>query len=140
MSEHVKAAVIGAGITGLYAGHRLARELGVENVAVLEAVDSAGGYCRTERFDGFWSDVGPNGFLDKEPLMLEWIEELGLSGSLIRANEAAAHRFQGRRCRRAAVPRRSRAAGRSRRQDADPCPRSRRRRCLREEYVPSYSP
>lgn len=93
MSEYVKAAVIGAGITGLYAGHRLAREFGVEKVTLLEAADSAGGYCRTERFDGFWSDVGPNGFLDKEPLMLEWIKELGLSDSLIRADEAAAHRF-----------------------------------------------
>ena len=36
---------------------------------------------------------GPNGFLDKEPKTLEWIDELGLTDQLVRANEASAHRF-----------------------------------------------
>lgn len=68
-------------------------QLGAENVLCLEAGARAGGYIQSELIDGYICDEGPNGFLDKEPAMLDWIESLGISGELIQANEAAAHRF-----------------------------------------------
>jgi hypothetical protein len=37
--------------------------------------------------------LGPNGYLDKEPLMKKWLLDLGLTSKLVKANEAAAHRF-----------------------------------------------
>jgi len=89
----VKVAVVGGGITGLCSGTLLREALGSDSVVVLEASETAGGYASTESTDGFLFDCGPNGFLDKEPLMLEWLSALGLGDDLIQANEAAAKRF-----------------------------------------------
>ena len=92
-SSHKKAIVIGAGISGLCCTHRLMHTLGEDSVLCLEASDRAGGYIQSENIDGYICDEGPNGFLDKEPTMLDWIESLGISDELIQANEAAAKRF-----------------------------------------------
>ena len=83
--------IIGAGITGLCAGW-YARAAG-DFVCVLEAAERPGGWAHTIAEDGFQFDWGPNGFLDREPQMLEWIAALGLSDQLVQANEAAARRF-----------------------------------------------
>jgi oxygen-dependent protoporphyrinogen oxidase len=85
--------VIGGGVTGLCAGHYLQRAYGPDQVLVLEAGSRAGGQSGTTRADGFVCDWGPNGFLDREPLTLQWVDDLGLAGELRRANAAAAHRF-----------------------------------------------
>ena len=85
--------VIGGGISGLCLAHRLVRAHGLDDLVVLEASDYAGGHVRTEEVDGYLFDRGPNGFLDREPLMLEWVEELGLTDELVQANEASARRF-----------------------------------------------
>ena len=85
--------VIGGGISGLCLAHRLVRAHGLDDLVVLEASDYAGGHVRTEEVDGYLLDRGPNGFLDREPLMLEWVEELGLTDELVQANEASARRF-----------------------------------------------
>ncbi len=88
-----QAIVVGGGVTGLCAAHYLARDLGRENVTLLEADDAVGGTTRSEAAEGYACDCGPNGFLDREPATLEWIEALGLSGDLLRANEFAQRRF-----------------------------------------------
>ena len=88
-----KAVVIGGGITGLCAAYYLSRELGREQVLLLEASDYLGGHVRTDHINGFSCDWGPNGFLDREPTTLEWIRDLGLSDRMVKANEAAARRF-----------------------------------------------
>ncbi|MBI2434991.1 MAG: protoporphyrinogen oxidase, partial [Candidatus Hydrogenedentes bacterium] len=93
MNQPIKAVVIGAGVTGLCAAHYLAKRFGRENILVLEAANHPGGTARTDLLDGYTLEWGPNGFLDKEPKTLEWIDELGLTAELIRANEAATHRF-----------------------------------------------
>ena len=85
--------VIGAGISGLCCTHRLIDSLGAEHVLCLEAGSRAGGHIQSETTDGFICDEGPNGFLDKEPATLAWIESLGISDELIQANESAAKRF-----------------------------------------------
>lgn len=83
--------VIGGGITGLCAGW-YARAAG-DSVCVLEAAERPGGWAHTLHEDGFQFDWGPNGFLDREPMMLEWVEALGLTGELVQADESAARRF-----------------------------------------------
>lgn len=92
-SLQVKVAVVGGGITGLCAGTLLCEALGNDAVVVLEASESPGGYAATDSADGFLFDRGPNGFLDKEPLMLEWLADLDLGEDLVQANEAAEKRF-----------------------------------------------
>lgn len=93
MNPVKQAIVVGGGVTGLCAAYYLARDLGRENVTLLEADTVAGGTTRSETVQGYACDCGPNGFLDREPATLEWIDALGLSGALIRANESAKRRF-----------------------------------------------
>jgi len=93
IKAHKKVLVLGAGISGLCTAHRLVRSGMSGDVLVLDAAREAGGYIQSDRVDGYLCDRGPNGFLSKEPLTLEWIEELGLTGELVPANEASAHRF-----------------------------------------------
>ena len=93
MKYETKVAVLGGGVTGMCAAHYLSELFGRESVLVLESSDVPGGTTRTDAVDGFRLDWGPNGFLDREPLTLKWIDDLGLSDELVRANEAAAKRF-----------------------------------------------
>jgi len=92
-NTHKKIIVIGAGIAGLCTTHRLMNKHGEDAVLCLEANHRAGGYIQSENINGYICDEGPNGFLDKEPLMLDWIDALGISNELIRANQTAAKRF-----------------------------------------------
>ncbi len=93
LPESLHTLVIGGGIAGLAAAHRLVCALGPDKVRLLEASDYLGGHVRTTREAGYQLDWGPNGFLDREPAMLDWIRELGLEGELVPANQAAARRF-----------------------------------------------
>lgn len=80
-------------MTGLCAAHHLSKAFGTDSVLLIEGSDYVGGHTRTDQIDGFSCDWGPNGFLNREPLTLEWVDELGLTPELVLANEAAAHRF-----------------------------------------------
>ncbi|GMV93601.1 MAG: protoporphyrinogen oxidase [Candidatus Hydrogenedentota bacterium] len=93
MHYDTKIAILGGGVTGLCAAHYLAERYGRDAVLLLEASDYPGGTTRTDAADGFLLDWGPNGFLDREPLTLQWVDDLGLSDKLVRADESAARRF-----------------------------------------------
>lgn len=93
VTQSVETLIIGAGITGLCTGNLLLQRDPNASFAVLESADAPGGTARTDDADGFSCDWGPNGFLDREPLTLEWVGSLGLDGELVRANEASARRF-----------------------------------------------
>jgi oxygen-dependent protoporphyrinogen oxidase len=93
MIEDVKVAVLGGGVTGLCVAHYVAEALGDDSVVLIESADHVGGRARTDRVDGFTCDWGPNGFLDREPKTVAWLEALGLGEVMRRANENAAHRF-----------------------------------------------
>ncbi|GMW03632.1 MAG: hypothetical protein AMXMBFR84_47660 [Candidatus Hydrogenedentota bacterium] len=93
MPSEYQAVVIGGGVTGLCTAFYLQRRLGAGAVAVLEANTNPGGTARTDAVDGFLCDWGPNGFLDREPRTLQWMDDLGLSSDLIKANALAAKRF-----------------------------------------------
>lgn len=93
MTEEAQVLILGAGMTGLCAAHYLAESLGRDAVLVLESTDTVGGTARTVAADGFNCEWGPNGFLDREPATLKWMEDLGITDRLVRANERAARRF-----------------------------------------------
>jgi oxygen-dependent protoporphyrinogen oxidase len=84
-------AVIGGGITGLAAAHRLI-ELGAEKqrpplVSLFEASGRIGGVITTERRDGFVIEWGPDSFLSEKPWGLQLSERLGLDPEIIGTRE-----------------------------------------------------
>lgn len=100
--------VAGGGVTGLTAAFTLQEEaarLGVAaEVTVIDAAPDVGGHARTV-VDGPWViEMGPNGFLDREPETLALVKELGLEARLVEANPAARRRFIVRRGELCLVP------------------------------------
>jgi oxygen-dependent protoporphyrinogen oxidase len=83
----LRVAVIGGGIAGLAAAHRLV-ELSRErkrplDITLLEAGPRVGGVIRTERTDGFVIEAGPDSFLTERPWALDLCERIGLTSRLI---------------------------------------------------------
>src|SRR5437870_13067432 len=73
-------AVVGGGVAGLAAAHRLV-ERGVRDVVLLEASDRLGGSIATERRGGFTIEAGRASFLTGEPRAARLCEPL--RGSLV---------------------------------------------------------
>ena len=73
--------VVGGGITGLAAAHRLV-ELGVEDVLVLEAEGKAGGQIRTERHGEYLFEGGPDALVAQKPAGVALCERIGLKDEL----------------------------------------------------------
>jgi oxygen-dependent protoporphyrinogen oxidase len=82
--------IIGGGISGLCTAYRLKKQ-GFE-VALVEKNSFVGGNIRTENFDGFLIEYGPNSTLAGEHLF-ELISELGLDSEIAYANSAAKKRY-----------------------------------------------
>jgi len=87
----VDAIVVGAGISGLVAAHRLKRS-GFA-VQVIDAGARTGGVIGTVERDGCRFERGPNSALDTTPLIGELVDDLGLGTELRFAAEAAAKRY-----------------------------------------------
>ncbi|MFM1852241.1 MAG: hypothetical protein RIS54_1925 [Verrucomicrobiota bacterium] len=95
-------AILGAGITGLTAAHRLAAQ--GQRVTVFEQADHAGGVIGSEAVDGWLIERGPNSLLANEPALAALIDELNLSDEVRPANPAARKRFLVRDGRPIAAP------------------------------------
>jgi oxygen-dependent protoporphyrinogen oxidase len=91
MSERRGVVVVGGGIAGLAAAHRLAGVPGAADrtgtagpqITLLEADDRLGGKIRTEVFAGRPLDVGAEALLARVPAGLELCHELGLEHDLV---------------------------------------------------------
>ncbi|HSR58564.1 MAG TPA: protoporphyrinogen oxidase, partial [Candidatus Binataceae bacterium] len=82
-----RVAIIGAGITGLAAAHRIrelaiAREMPVETT-VLERSGRIGGPLRTVVRDGFLMETGTDSFLTEKPWAADLARRIGLEAELI---------------------------------------------------------
>ena len=75
--------VIGGGISGLAAAHRLQALLPGASVTVVERDARLGGKIRTERTDGYVIEGGPDSFLAAKPRGVGLSEDLGLGNRLI---------------------------------------------------------
>lgn len=80
-------AVVGGGISGLAAAHRLI-ELARESsrpieVTLFEASDRLGGIIRTSRFENCVIDEGPDSFITNKPWGIDLCRRLGLEDRLI---------------------------------------------------------
>ncbi len=83
----MRVAVVGGGIAGLAAAHRLL-ELSRErnrpvDIVLLEAGSRLGGVIHTERIDGFVIEAGPDSFLTERPWGVDLSQRLGLTADVI---------------------------------------------------------
>jgi oxygen-dependent protoporphyrinogen oxidase len=82
--------IIGGGITGLAAAHRL-HELNSKQTAteviLLEAGSRLGGIIQTEQRNQFLIEHGPDSFISEKPAALELAKRIGLEPRLIPTNE-----------------------------------------------------
>ena len=85
--------IIGGGISGLATAHWLRLHDRPDSWELWEATDHLGGTTGTDRIDGYSVDWGPNGFLDREPLTLQLVDEIGLRDQLEPANDNSNNRF-----------------------------------------------
>lgn len=80
--------VIGGGITGLAAAHRLVEltDEGVlrADIVLLEGSDKLGGVISTQRSQEFLMELGPDSIITEKPWGLRLCERLGLDSQLIR--------------------------------------------------------
>jgi oxygen-dependent protoporphyrinogen oxidase len=91
-----KIIIVGGGISGLSLLHYLNQKYKTHSnieITLFEMNSNLGGTIQTQRQDGFLFEEGPNGFLDSKPRTLEFIAELDLNGSLLKAEESANKRF-----------------------------------------------
>ncbi|MCX2954333.1 protoporphyrinogen oxidase [Lentzea sp. NEAU-D7] len=84
-------AVVGGGISGLAAAHRLRMLLGpAARITVIEQSDRLGGKLRTTELAGVRFDVGAEAFLHRKPEAQELINEVGLTGHVVHPTDAKA--------------------------------------------------
>jgi oxygen-dependent protoporphyrinogen oxidase len=83
--------VVGGGIAGLAAAHRLvelSRERGLPlDLTVVEAAGRLGGTIRSERVGGFLVEAGPDSFIAEKPWALALAERIGLGPRLCRTDD-----------------------------------------------------
>lgn len=100
--------VIGGGISGLAAAHRLveqgAQANGKLEIILLEASARLGGIIRSLRRDGFLLEGGPDSFISEKPEAVELAQRIGLSSRLIETSEEHRRSFIVRAGKLRAVP------------------------------------
>jgi protoporphyrinogen/coproporphyrinogen III oxidase len=77
----IDVAIVGGGISGLAAAYELQKR-GI-STRVIEASDRPGGVIRTERFDGWVVDGGPDSLLVQKPAAVGLCRELGIADRLV---------------------------------------------------------
>jgi oxygen-dependent protoporphyrinogen oxidase len=80
-------AIVGGGITGLAAAHRLLSRQPELQVTIYEASWRVGGILRTEQVDGFTIEAGPDSFIAAKPRGVGLSLELGLDSRFQWPNE-----------------------------------------------------
>lgn len=81
-----RVAIIGAGLTGLSAAHRLMSLAPNVEVTLFESSARSGGLIETVRKDGFLIERGADSFITNKPAAVELCRELGLEDQLIPTN------------------------------------------------------
>jgi oxygen-dependent protoporphyrinogen oxidase len=91
MSAHRRVVVVGGGIAGLAAAHRLV-ERGTD-VVLLEAGERLGGTLATERSGGFTLEVGGDAILTEKPWAVDLCRRIGFADQLVGTREGERKTF-----------------------------------------------
>lgn len=92
-SEHTRIAVIGGGITGLAAAHRIGERRPDAAVTLYEAGDRLGGVLDSVERDGFLFERSADGFITVVPWGIDFCKRVGLGDELIRTDESRRKAF-----------------------------------------------
>lgn len=107
-SKPARIVIVGGGLSGLTAAHRLHERAASLHrpieVIVLEAKDRPGGVIWTERVDGFTVEMGPDSFITNKPWALDLCHRLGLSDQIIATDPGHRRSFVVRKGRLAPIP------------------------------------
>ncbi len=85
--------VVGGGISGLAAAHRVRERDPACRVTVLEAAGRLGGAVATERGQGFLIEWGADSFLTEKPWAMDLVRRLGIEDRLIRTRDEERRTF-----------------------------------------------
>ncbi len=106
--EMKRVVIIGGGITGLAAAHRILERNGDSgqqlDLTLVEAGSQIGGIVQTRERDGFLLESGPDSFISEKPAALELVKRLELESHLIETNENHRRSFVVRQGRLLPVP------------------------------------
>lgn len=83
----MRIAVIGGGISGLAAAHRISELLPDAQLALYEAGDRLGGVLHTIHRNGFLIERSADSFITKHPWASELCDRLGIAGDLLPTDE-----------------------------------------------------
>jgi oxygen-dependent protoporphyrinogen oxidase len=103
-SPRRRIAVIGGGIAGLAAAHRLIELDPAIELTLFEASDRLGGSLWTQRRDGFLVEQGADSFITNVPWGVDLCRRLGLGDELIGTNPRGRKAFVVRRGRLVPIP------------------------------------
>jgi oxygen-dependent protoporphyrinogen oxidase len=85
MNRSLRIAVVGGGITGLAAAHRLVELQGTQpsQVTLFEASPRLGGIIATQQIQGYTLELGPDSFITNKPWGVNLCRRLGLEDQLV---------------------------------------------------------
>ncbi|MGH2698522.1 MAG: protoporphyrinogen oxidase [Actinomycetota bacterium] len=95
--ERKRVIVVGGGIAGLAAAHRLREHA---DVVVVEAADQPGGKVATRAIDGVTFESGPDSFVAREPHVPKLAADVGLADELVAPAVFGAHIWSGGKLKR----------------------------------------
>ena len=87
-AKPARVAIVGGGIAGLAAAHRLVTLEPATDVVVFEADERVGGVLQTDRIDGYLVERSADSFITNIPAGVELCRELGLADELLPTNAA----------------------------------------------------
>lgn len=86
MSEPRRVVVVGGGLAGLSAAHRLIERRPDLDVTLLEGSERVGGILGTVETDGFVIETGPDSILSTKPAAVNLAERLGIADRIVETN------------------------------------------------------
>ena len=103
-SDAPRIAIIGGGISGLAAAHRLTELAPQARVTLFEAADRLGGVLETERNEGYLLELSADNFITNVPWGIELCRRVGLGDDLLTTRESQRRAFVVRNRRLLPVP------------------------------------
>ncbi|MDP6060508.1 MAG: NAD(P)-binding protein, partial [Pirellulaceae bacterium] len=104
LPSDLRVAVVGGGITGLAAAHRLTELVPDVQLSLFESSHRLGGALETTRRDGFLIEGGADNFITTIPWAMDLCRRIGFEDQLIQTNSGYRHAFVVRKGKPVPIP------------------------------------